>query len=476
MIFDWDDTLMPSTWLSQNKLSLDDDCHVSESHASVLSVVAQYSRRTLEMAEQFGYVVIVTNAEHGWVELSCKKFMPSLSDYLPRFKILSARSMYESEICHSPFMWKQQAFRDEIDRHLSLVHHNDSLPHNVVSLGDSTHERHALLDVCRTIQDTTRYQVYPKSIKFLERPNLDDLKKEHDLIVSVFQTLIHHTGDLDLCIRTSDTNTLSSAAPIPAQPTTTTEHQNDNNNNAIATTTTSCSQQQQQINSNPHSTAGDGISTTTTTTTTCTTTSDGNVKKQTTEQQQQHDSSCCSSKLLNTFSSIVATTNSNNISCTQQQQQCTTTTTTPNNSILSTAGREQQSTTTCVASSEGHSCRTARRNNNNNSSNRRLSTTSTTNIANGSVVGDELFGQQTTTTRRAKNIGGITTVSSNSRSGVDVAVDDWEVSQQTKLKQQQHRRQQHQHQQQQISSSCLSSSHLDIDKENLSFTWRSTLL
>ena len=42
-----------------------------------------------------GDFVIVTNAERGWVELSCRKYFPWLLPTIDGLKILSARSSYE---------------------------------------------------------------------------------------------------------------------------------------------------------------------------------------------------------------------------------------------------------------------------------------------------------------------------------------------------------------------------------------------
>lgn len=44
--------------------------------------LAQQAAETLQMAKRFGKVVLVTNAECGWIELSCRKFMPSLYPHL----------------------------------------------------------------------------------------------------------------------------------------------------------------------------------------------------------------------------------------------------------------------------------------------------------------------------------------------------------------------------------------------------------
>ena len=60
----------------------------------------------INRAQQLGSVIIITNAETGWVELSCKKFMPRVAPLLTNIKILSARSTYEALFPDSPSDWK----------------------------------------------------------------------------------------------------------------------------------------------------------------------------------------------------------------------------------------------------------------------------------------------------------------------------------------------------------------------------------
>ena len=97
---------MPSTWLTQKSLRLDNDCVVSEDLQVHLDSMAECAKRTLELAASMGTVVIITNAEQGWIELSCRKFMPSLYDSVTQYRILSARSTFEPEGFQSPFEWK----------------------------------------------------------------------------------------------------------------------------------------------------------------------------------------------------------------------------------------------------------------------------------------------------------------------------------------------------------------------------------
>lgn len=224
LIFDWDDTLCPSTWLGQQNLTLNDNCIIPPDVQTKLNLMAEYARRTLQVAMQLGTVVIVTNAEEGWVELSCRKFMPTLFDFLSTFKQLSARSKFEATSVSCPFVWKQMAFRQEIYAHFEKATQSKK---SIISIGDSAHERLAAISITRTlpiasdgfyrmtgpISDLPLSPTFSKawgncrtkSVKFIERPAIEELMQEHELISSMLQQVAARDDDLDLCIRSIPT-------------------------------------------------------------------------------------------------------------------------------------------------------------------------------------------------------------------------------------------------------------------------------
>ena len=51
--------------------------------------------RTLAEAARRGHVIIVTNAETGWIQLTVEKFLPLSVATVHRFQHISARSMFE---------------------------------------------------------------------------------------------------------------------------------------------------------------------------------------------------------------------------------------------------------------------------------------------------------------------------------------------------------------------------------------------
>mmetsp|Transcript_17214 Transcript_17214/g.51562 ORF Transcript_17214/g.51562 Transcript_17214/m.51562 type:complete len:280 (+) Transcript_17214:264-1103(+) len=193
-IFDWDDTVLPSTWFVRQGLRLDSASVPTPEQVDELRAMAKKAIRTLRVAKRHGHVILITNAERGWIELSCRKFMPWLWPCIEGLKILSARAAYEKPgLVTSPFVWKILAFQNEIEGLCQAAAPNRRI--HVVSLGDSAHERRALLQATDDLSNCCR-----KSIKFIEQPDVVQLRKQHDLIYSCFRHIANHDGNLDLCL------------------------------------------------------------------------------------------------------------------------------------------------------------------------------------------------------------------------------------------------------------------------------------
>jgi len=181
---DWDDTLFPTTWLQEQEL-LQGDFVVGVEQREWLEKLAIRVEITLRLALQFGRVVIVTNAQQGWVEKCCTEIMPSLSEVLDDVDVISARSTYET--CSGcPSEWKRLAFEQELLG-------SSIAQYNVLSLGDSMHEQRALLSLCQK-----KRNCFGKSMKFLEAPSIEQLIEQHDFVVSCFLEVAEHNGNLDV--------------------------------------------------------------------------------------------------------------------------------------------------------------------------------------------------------------------------------------------------------------------------------------
>eukprot|EP00429_Kryptoperidinium_foliaceum_P066275 CAMPEP_0176067706 /NCGR_PEP_ID=MMETSP0120_2-20121206/33798_1 /TAXON_ID=160619 /ORGANISM="Kryptoperidinium foliaceum, Strain CCMP 1326" /LENGTH=324 /DNA_ID=CAMNT_0017401329 /DNA_START=50 /DNA_END=1024 /DNA_ORIENTATION=+ len=195
-IFDWDDTILPSSWLQRQGLRLDAACGVSESQRELLASVAAAAMETLILAKHSGTVVLVTNAERGWIELSCRKFVPALLPIIENIRIVSARTSYERSAGSSPHRWKALAFKAEISRACgadALV--DPTRRKNILSLGDGMHEREALLRATAELPNCCS-----KSLKFVDRPDIGQLLAQHALVTQAFDNIVQLDGDLDLSI------------------------------------------------------------------------------------------------------------------------------------------------------------------------------------------------------------------------------------------------------------------------------------
>jgi len=194
IILDWDDTLLASSWLAVHDLRLDNPQFLEASHRTELQQLEVRVEQFLERAISLGSVLLVTNAETGWVELSCEKFLPGISQFLPKVKVVSARSKYEERFPNQPNMWKINAFRDELAQALQ----GSSELANVISIGDSHHEREALHVVTSEMDNTL-----VKSVKFVERPGMEVLRRQIELIHGCIEYIAQHGGDLDLMLSQS---------------------------------------------------------------------------------------------------------------------------------------------------------------------------------------------------------------------------------------------------------------------------------
>jgi hypothetical protein len=176
IFFDWDDTVLPTSFLAAQQIGL--DTSVPRELVASFERYAESVASTIRCMKKFGRVVIVTNAEAGWVELTCAKFLPLLVPEISDLQRVSARSEYEPLGFQGPVQWKTEAFVTEAQRHFG-----DSVQPVVLSVGDANHERVAVHYAAQRLKASAR------SIKLVERPDLAVLQREHALLQERFPQL-----------------------------------------------------------------------------------------------------------------------------------------------------------------------------------------------------------------------------------------------------------------------------------------------
>jgi len=236
IMFDWDDTLLASSFLAAAGYRLDTVEAATPEVDAQLRALENCVCSLLTLALRYGHVNIVTNAETGWVQLSAQKFMPAVVPLLSRVNVISARSTFESAHPEQPLKWKYFAFA----LRLSAVFgtgapgaawgsaSSESNSKNVVSFGDSHVEREAIRAITRGVSGCRT-----KSVKFAERPTPEQLRRQLELVTNCFHYIHNHDADLDLQLTvtlnspspaspgtTSDVSSPSSVSPPTALPTT----------------------------------------------------------------------------------------------------------------------------------------------------------------------------------------------------------------------------------------------------------------
>jgi hypothetical protein len=198
IIFDWDDTLFPTTWLREQGL-LEEEAVITPEQDARLEALADLAALTLETAKRRGGVAIVTNAEQGWVEMSCEAIMPSLQPHLAGVRIVSARSRHEKHGLFAPTTWKCLAFEELVAEFYGVFDQSDvALRRNIVSIGDSEYEMEALKWVA------TGTDCHAKCLKLMHQPCLEQLIEQQEQLAGFVDDVVDHDGNFDYEIGVED--------------------------------------------------------------------------------------------------------------------------------------------------------------------------------------------------------------------------------------------------------------------------------
>jgi hypothetical protein len=116
--------------------------------------------------------------------------MPVVQAWLHGVEVISARAAYEQHGLFAPTTWKCRAFAEQ----MKLLNAHDSAAgcRSIISIGDSIHEREALLWATSGLADC-----WAKALKLVERPSLDRLIEQHELLSSCLDQVVDHDGPMD---------------------------------------------------------------------------------------------------------------------------------------------------------------------------------------------------------------------------------------------------------------------------------------
>ena len=186
IIFDWDDTLLPTSFLTPGGV-FDENIILPQNEIEKLLKLEHAVLQLLTEAVEKGNVYIITNAGNGWVEYSAKRFYPSINPILEKIKIISARGQYEKFFPGNSRQWKIEAFLN-LQKTLNM-----KLVTNIICIGDSLFEMEA-----GRILASKFTKAFIKTIKFREAPRLDELLKQLKLVCIQFGSIYSAVKNLTI--------------------------------------------------------------------------------------------------------------------------------------------------------------------------------------------------------------------------------------------------------------------------------------
>lgn len=186
VIFDWDDTLLCSSFLTPHGV-FEEDIEISEQDMEQIAKLEFAVLRILTKCfEMNADVFIITNSEKGWVEYSANRFLPSVSKLLSKTTIISARHEYQKVFPNDTKRWKIEAY-------LSIREKFDDVSTNIINMGDSLFDLEAGGYLAKRFKES-----YLKSVKFRECPTIPELIKQLTLITNQFETVFKSIRNLTI--------------------------------------------------------------------------------------------------------------------------------------------------------------------------------------------------------------------------------------------------------------------------------------
>jgi len=163
IIFDWDDTLFPSSFIHQLNVKATDN--LTPYYKSIFHELGKRAEECINSARYWGEVIVVTNADEGWVQHCVKYFVPNLRQCLETIRVISARTNYEKFFPEQPLCWKAACFAHESTEIYQSTKCHFRSAKEIISFGDSMDEYRATRIVAKQLS------AVPKSVMFIQSPN-----------------------------------------------------------------------------------------------------------------------------------------------------------------------------------------------------------------------------------------------------------------------------------------------------------------
>lgn len=199
ILFDWDDTLCPTTWI-QACPQLRDALNGFRGPRRVGEVWdklrdhARAVKQLMQTATSLGTVAFVTLAERPWVAISVRDFMPE-ADSVINIEVFYARenTMLNFSVGGCPLTAMKRKAIEQATEQLKP----DAGWENLISVGDSEVERRATHEVGRAMQNRGAVK-WTKTVKMREHPDVGQLTMQIWALNERLAELVGHPGPKNL--------------------------------------------------------------------------------------------------------------------------------------------------------------------------------------------------------------------------------------------------------------------------------------
>jgi hypothetical protein len=184
IIFDWDDTLFPTSWFMEKGLKLNELSDISR-FIVYFQELDNAVYKLLKMSLTLGIVVIVTNANMSWIRMSKKILVKTSTLIDENINIISARDNYIGVSNVSD--WKVNTFKNDI---AVYIHDSDQ----IISIGDAKYEYDALV----ALRDHVPKSKFLKTIKFVGTPTFNMIMDQIDVAEKSLGDILECRSCMDL--------------------------------------------------------------------------------------------------------------------------------------------------------------------------------------------------------------------------------------------------------------------------------------
>jgi hypothetical protein len=186
IIFDWDDTLFPSEYFKTRINMLQNHNLIPKNIKLELRTLASNIIKVITNAKSYGNVTIISNASMKWLQL-CFDIVPEIIPILRTINIVSAQDNFKHQ-SSDPAKWKEWTFYHYISYLIKGYDQQDNIKYdyNIISIGDSIHERDALKKITNYLKEKNQYSIFAKTIKLVETPTFEKVINQLQILFHIF--------------------------------------------------------------------------------------------------------------------------------------------------------------------------------------------------------------------------------------------------------------------------------------------------